>query len=225
MFSFVKRHKIVSVVILLNLILIAVVIAVIVMHNAKTATVDIKVAPLEAEIRLNGQRYDNFQSYDVLPGEYRVEISMEGMETKEYDITLENNGFERIKTYLVGVDGGFDYYLRHPEAEAVLAQVIDDSDTVAKEFVEKYESVSAIADILPYNYDAYVDNYAYYVNYEIAKDERDDCRKIVCLRILDYTGGNEQAAINTIIEQGFNPDDYEIVYEEVLYSSVRASDE
>ena len=227
MVSLVKRHKVISVVVLLNLILIAVVIAVIAIHNAKTATVDIKVAPSEATIELNGAKYDNFNTYDVLPGDYHVKISMEGMQTKEYDFEIENNGFVRVNTYLVGEDGSFDYYLAHPEDEEILADVVANGggDVAAEKFVAEDKGVVGILDELPINYDAYADDFAYYTNYTIERNERDDCPKIICLTIIDRTGESEQAAIDKIKEMGFDPDNYEINYEYKTLESARAGNE
>ena len=41
----------------------------------------------------------------------------------------------------------------------------------------------------------------------------DGCEGTFCLKITDTTGGNYERAIQMIKEKGFNPDDYEIIYE------------
>ena len=222
MFSFIKRHKIISGLFCANIIAVIAVITSIAVYYAKTAVVDIYVAPSAATITLNGKPYENFQSYDLLPGDYHVEIAMDGMQTKEYDITLADGGFAKIHDYLLdSMGGGYNYYLTHPEDEYLLTQIASKDDQPAQKFISAYEQKAGILDILPIDYDAYTDDFAYYIQYKIRVDDsRGDCPKIACLVIEDNTGDNEQRAKDKIKEYGYNPDDYEIKYEYVpLYGS------
>ena len=222
MFNFIKRHKIASIV-TINIIAFIIIIVAIIIHNAKTAVVDIFIAPSDAIITLNGRSYDNFKSHDVLPGTYHVKISMENMQTKEYDITLENQGFIRIWDYLLDENGGYSYYLIHSEDEAILAEIANDEKT--KKFLEDYDQAAAILDLLPIKYDAYSADFSEYTQYKIEQDHRDDCPKIICLKIIDGTGNSEQAAKDKIVEKGYNLDNYDISYEYIPLESARLSDE
>ena len=223
MFSFMKQHRWVAVLILLNILAVIIVVGAIIYNNLKTATVDIQVAPSEAVIELNGKTYANFESHDILPGNYHVKISMEGMQTKEFDLVLESDGFAKIRTYLLDANGGFGYYVTHPDDELLLAEVANDQ--VSKEFVEKYDKATSIIKQLPLLYDDYTADFSEYIKYEIDLDERDDCAKILCLKIIDSTGGNEQVAMNKIAEIGYNVDDYDIEYEYVPDQFIRVEDE
>lgn len=210
MFSFIARHKIISLVVFLNIVVILVVVLIITIHNAKTVTIDIAVAPSEALIELNGSKYDNFTSFDVFPGDCHVKISLDGMQTKEFDLSLADGEFKKIRAYLLDENGGFDYYLENPDEILNLAEVADDE--VAQEFVVEYERVAKILKDLPIEYDAYFNNYSEYVYYEIRQDSGANCDKMVCLKIIDYTGGNEQRAKDKIVEMGYNLKDYGISY-------------
>lgn len=213
MLEFIKRHKTISGLICANIIAIIVVIVVIIIHNAKTATIDINVAPADATITLNGARYDNFKQHDILPGDYHVRITMDGMQPKEYDISLENNGFARIWNYLLGENGSFDYYLTHPDDEWILAQIAPEDDKAAQAFIADYDKKASLIDILPIEYAHFTDDYAYYTKYNIDIDlDEEDCHSILCLVIEDYTGGNERAALDQIKAAGYNPKDYQITY-------------
>ena len=223
MFSFMKQHRWVAVLILLNILAVIIVVGMIVYNNLKTATVDIQVAPSEAVIELNGHAYANFASHDILPGNYHVTISMEGMQTKEFDLVLENDGFAKIKTYLLDENGGFGYYITHPDDEPLLAEIANDQ--ASKEFVEKYNKAMSIIEQLPLLYDDYTADFSEYIKYEIDLDERDDCAKILCLKVIDSTGGNEQVAMSKIVEMGYNVDDYDIEYEYVPDQFIRVEDE
>ena len=216
MFSFIKRHWVASLVILLNVLAICVVVGAIVFHNAKNASVDIYVAPAEATIELNGKQYENFQSYDILPGDYHVVISMEGMQTKEFDFTLDNDGFYKIRTYLLDADGGFDYYRTHLNDETILAEVANDA--ASKRFVEDFEKMYSINDILPLTYsNTYEENATEIVSISIRAGYDDECEDdSFCLIISDYTGKNHDKALAMIRDAGYNPDDYEIIFKEGL---------
>ena len=221
MFSFIKRHKAASVLICLNLIAVILVIAIIIIHKSKTAMIDINFAPAAATITLNNQAYANQESHNIAPGDYHVKISMEGMQSQEYDLTLDTDGFARIWGYLLSADGTFDYYYSHPEDVAILTEVANADDTKAQAFLADYNQKASLAELIPIDYDAYTDDFAYYTEYHIYLNEYyNTCPKILCLTIEDNTGGNEQAAKDKIKELGYNPDDYDIEYTYVpIYGS------
>lgn len=215
MLAFIKNHKLISGLIIANFLAIIIIIIVIMVHHAKTATIDILVAPRDATVTLNGKKYNNLEQHDILPGNYHVEIFMDNMQSKSYDIIMENNGFARIHDYLLDNDGGYDYYLSHPDDASTLANIISDNDQSAQKFIEKYQQKYSIIELLPIDYDAYTDDFAYYYQYTIDQDDREDCPKVVCLVIRDYTGGSEDLAKNKIKELGYDLNDYEINYKYV----------
>lgn len=220
--DFIKRHKLMCGVFMFDIIAILIVVLVLIYNGAKTATLEVYVAPIAAKIELNGKEYENFKSYDVIPGEYNVVISMDGMQTEEYSLVVEEDGLSRIRTFLLDNDGGFGYYQKHYDDELILETIANTPES--KEFVAKYKKVREILDDLPIDYSAYSEDYSDYERYEIIQDERKDCKKMICLKIIDYTGGNDKAAIEKIREMGYEPDDYEIVYELNLNESVRTND-
>lgn len=208
MLEFIKRHKIATLV-TINLVALIIAIVIIIIHLAKTATIDINVAPNDATITLNGRKYDNNTSHDVLPGNYHVKIAMDGMQTKEYDISLERNGFIRIWDYLLDEKGGFDYYLTHPDDMATLAEL--DIDQKVKGIVNYYNRITSIRDMLPLEY---------YERFEVDKplgvfieEDPNDCdSKALCLVV--YGGEkNRDIALKLIKEAGYDPEDYGIRFE------------
>ena len=119
--------------------------------------------------------------------------------------------------------GGFGYYREHFDDELILEEMADTKE--AQEFVRDYNKIRDIVDILPIEYSAYSEDYSEYRRYEIVQDMREDCPKVVCLKIIDNTGENETRAIERIREAGFDPDDYGIKYELDLNESVRTRNE
>lgn len=210
MFSFIARHKLAFLLAFLNVVAVLVVILIIMFHNAKTATIDVYVAPSEAVIELNGQRYDNFQQYDILPGDYHVEISMEDMQTKEFDFSIADGEFKRIWTYLLDAGGGFDYYLENPDEILNLAEVVDDEES--KKFIEEYERITSILDKLPLEYydrSDPVNSIGVYI--EQSNETCEDA--VICLVV--YGGErNREIALRLIREAGYDPNDYGLSFEQ-----------
>lgn len=208
MFDFIKRHRLACAFMAVDVIILLIVALIVVYNNAKSAVVDIYVAPSNALIELNGEEYDNFSSQSVFPGDYHVKISMDGMQTKEFDLSLNGGGFGKVRTYLVGTDGGFGYYVDNPDEEMVLAEVANDKES--KEFVEKYNHTRSILNDLPLEYyDRSNPNNPIGV---FVEQDTNDCKGyVVCL--VAY-GGKENSSIveGLIREAGFEPSEYRITY-------------
>lgn len=215
MFNFIKRHKVLSLLLFLNVVAVLVVVLVIVIHASKTATVDIMVAPSEAVVELNGAKYENMQSHNIAPGEYQVKISMDGMQTKEFEISVENDGFVRIWTYLLDENGGFEYYMDHSDDAEILKDVADDE---AKAWLEELSRVWGIREVLPLGFSSTFDpNATEIISVDIRWGEGDECKeKTYCLVIQDLTGKNHERALQTIRDAGYDPNNYEIIFKDGL---------
>lgn len=214
MFNLIRRHKVASVVVAIDIVAILVVILAIVLHQSRTATIDILIAPSAAEISLNGKRYDNFSSHNVMPGDYHAVVEMEGMETKELDFSVQDGEFHRVWDYLLDGEGGFSYYLTHTDEVATLKQVADDEK--AKTFLAKYDKLNSINTVLPLTYSNTYDlDATEIVSISINWGEEENCSaQNFCLMVSDYTGKNHEKALSMIREAGYDPDDYVVQYEE-----------
>lgn len=210
MIDFIKRHKAICLVIFLNIIAFLLAVLIIVIHNSKTATIDIKIAPSEAIIKINGVNYKNFETYDIAPGDYHVSISMDGMWTKDFNVSIEDGELERIWTYLLDKNNSFSYYVYHPEDAVLLSDLADDQ---AKAFIEEYDRVQGIQEQLPLTYSNTFDQEATeIISISIRWGEEGECKeKPYCLVVNDYTGKNSEKAMAMIREAGYNPDDFEII--------------
>ena len=209
MFDYVRRHKLLSIAIILNIIAILIVVLFVVIHKSKTAVVDIYVVPSEAVVELNGKKFDNFASHNLAPGDYHVKISMEGMQTQEYDLTLGDDEFARIWKYLVSNDRGLDYYLDNPDELLFLRKFSDDKD--AKSLVEYYDKVVSIRDVLPLEYYERFDS-ANMVGVFVEEDMGECENELLCLVV--YGGErNRDIALDLIREAGYEPDNYKIRFE------------
>ena len=208
MFNFIKRHKALSLLLFLNVVAVLVVVLIIVIHNSKTATVDIMIAPSAAVVELNGVKYDNMKSHSIEPGDYHAKISMDGMQTKEYDFSVDNNGFVKVWNYLLDAEGGFDYYMYHPEDEMILRSAADDE--ASKAFVAKYQRITSILSKLPLEYYDR-ENPMEPIGVFIDQDKEICGNNAGCLSV--YGGEKHQdIAFKLIREAGYSPDDFEIIF-------------
>ncbi len=208
MFSFVKQHKILCAVVACNLIVILIAVLVIVMHQTKTATIDVYAVPSNAIVELNGKRFENYTTNEVTPGEYHVKISADNLQVKEYDITIENGSFVRLWDYLVGENESFDYYIEHAEEVPALSRITDEK---AKNFVAYYDKIAAIRDQLPLEYYERTDP-ANTFGVFIEESEKECHGYIVCLVV--YGGERHRdIAMKLIKDAGFEPTNYQIEFE------------
>lgn len=226
MISWVKNHKIVSIVIAVNLLAVIIIAVAFVIHNSKTATVDIEVVPTDAVIKLNGQTYENYTSQNLLPGKYVAELSMEGMETKTIELDLTSDDFYRLHAYLLDADGTFDFYETRPSQVDALEQ-LGLKDEALNNFIERYNAIYSIVDKLPlqlYNrtddpattWGIYVEQYGVSNSDETENDEDSlaaKCQTIVCLEAY-VNNASEDKVYELIREAGYNPDDYQITFGE-----------
>lgn len=214
MVNFLKRHWL-ALLVVFNIILIAIAAAIIINHQSKTATIDILVAPTDSTILLNGRPYQNGE-YDIRPGEYKIEIKKDGFETKTIDFNLTKDGFKRIYTYLLPENKSFSYYdsSEHSNDFYTLEQIAKfDNDQKLKDYITSREKRLSIISILPLVFSQYTNHYKDYTEYAVDLNASvENCPKILCLKIVDVNGNNEQNALNLIKEKGYNPDDYEIEY-------------
>ena len=188
-------------------VLMAVLVAVII--NAKySATLDILVAPSMAKVKVNGKEYKN-GTYRMEPGELTAEIVMEGFESKTIPVNLVAGNTTKLYTYLLPADGSYEWYLEHPEEQMLLNTI---GDARAAEEGRVYAAANPIVEVLPIVVAKYDEKWNY-TEYRVDGGDFDECEKEFCLRITDTTGGNYEAALASIREKGFKPEDYEIIYQ------------
>ena len=91
-----------------------------------------------------------------------------------------------------------------------VATTAGDSAATAKQ--KAYLKAHPIINELPIIYANYDEQYNY-TEFRIDGGEFPECSTDFCLKITDTTGGNYAHARELIKNSGYNPDDYEIIYE------------
>lgn len=130
------------------LVLVAVLVAII--ESYKTVELDIMVAPLDAEITINGDKYKN-GTYRVEPGEYEVNITHTELEPYFEKMAWEDGEDVKLYVYLTGKDGDMSWYLTHKNDDMVVTNI---GDYFANEKSKAYVASDPIFEITPhYDYD------------------------------------------------------------------------
>lgn len=207
MFENKKTRRIVYAVVVGVLATLLIVLTVLLIDARNSATLDIMVAPLSAELTIDGKKYENGK-YSMEPGEVSYELAKEGFVTKSGVINLEEGKTVKLYTYLLPEDGSYEWYVEHPEDRMVLNTI---GDAIANENSLQYVAKYPIINVLPIIYADYDDDWNY-TEYRIDGGSFEECEKEFCMKITDTTGGNEDAALEKIREAGFNSGDYEIIY-------------
>ena len=78
---------------------------------------------------------------------------------------------------------------------------------------KKYSEDHPIVEKMPIIYAKYEDGYKKYTEFRIDAGKFENCKKDFCLKISDTTGGNYEKALEEIRKAGFEPKDFEIIYE------------
>ena len=188
------------------LIFVTIILVIAALNVHHTSDLEILIAPTSATVTIDGKKYENGTFY-LDAGEHTIHIKKEGFVSQ--DITFDTATTSKIYTYLKQTDGGYSWYLDHPEDALILTQIGDYlSDEEAKTFSSKHQ----IMNNLPIVYADYDKDYNY-TEYRIDGGSFIGCESNFCLKITDTTGGNLESAKQQIRSAGFNPDDYQILYE------------
>ena len=203
--SFIKAHPLL-VVFFSVLILITTTLVIIALSIQMTTEIEIKVTPISATVLIDDKSYENGK-FRISSGEHQIKIEKDGFITKEYN--FNTNTTDKLYDYLLESDGSYNWYLTHKEDALLLTSIGDYESKLAS---EAYNSKHPIIDKLPIIYANYDENYNY-TEYRIDGGSFTGCDTDFCLKITDTTGNNYEAAKQKIRDAGFNPDDFQILYE------------
>ena len=203
--NFLKSHLILAIIFGL-LIFITGILVITALSLKDTVEVDIRVAPLSATVEIDGRTYDN-GTFRLPRGELSVHIAKDGFVTQ--DFVLDTNKSRILYAYLEQTDGTYSWYEEHIEDALELDFIVGKTATSAQ---DSYSEKHPIMDVLPIIYANYADDGAY-TEYRIDGGNFEGCTTDFCLKVTDSTGGNFDAARAAITDAGFDPADFEILYE------------
>ena len=218
------RNKWVRLVLVIDVIVVIAIIGILIFNASKTAIVSFNVAPIDAKIQLNGQGEYSDGSYQVLPGTYEITISHDNLTPKTFTLELKPNHETTLVAFLSD-NGNFEFYKlmdnsasyqRLTEIASKSNNITTDHDTSAEQFISDFNQILSITKVLPIKGYVHADPSisASTAGFTIRDGRsKEECERIACLLVNYYGNGYEETVAEKIKEAGYNPADYQIVYE------------
>lgn len=221
------RNKYIWTFLILDILAVIAVIGVFIRQSSKVSTITFNVVPIDATISVNGDKHYTNGQYKIAPGDYKIEISHEGLETKTLSVNIGTHNYTDVTVYLTSADKSFDFYKQKKNYESYKKlktiasnenNMTTDDDTSAQEFIGNYDQIISIMNKLPikgYVYsspNANMSSGGFTIENGQGKNE---CIQSACLLVRYHGKDYEQAVLDKIKEAGYNPDDYQIIYDKV----------
>ena len=219
------RNKWVRLILVLDVAIIISIIVVLIINSTKQSIITFNVVPADSQISLNGKSGYSNGSYRLAPGVYDVEISHEGLDTKNFKVDLEKDDISTIITFLHQGDN-FDFYtLRDNIGDYLsLAEIASagynqttDQDISAEGFIDKINyNTKLYQEELPIDYTEYMrsenkDIMAYNIAIRRAID-KSSCTKYLCIEAIMILTDDKNIVNSMLEDAGFNLEDFEIEY-------------
>ena len=177
-----------------------------------SAGVTIMVAPSIAKVRIGEMNFSASETIKIQPGEYVVEISADGFETKTGKLVAEADKNVDLNLYLEpSSDATANWYDEHASDALIVGEI--KNKEMLKETTKLYEKYPVLKQ-LPLTVEYFSDDYSKYVKYVISY-EIDDSENGFHLIMKDYTGEGVGAAITKLGEMGMDTVGLEIEYEDL----------
>lgn len=177
------------------------------------------IAPSIAEVKIGDMVFNSHGDKMIQPGEYAVEVSADGFETKTGRLVAKADETVELNLYLEpNTDATLNWYDEHAE-DALVVGEIQNAEMMKKtaELLKKQPVLSK----LPLTVEYFSDNYANYIKYIISYT-LDDSKAGFHLIMKDYTGEGVGAAIKKLNELGMDTVGLEFEYENLENQTLRA---
>lgn len=214
-----------------TLIIITIIITTIIYQYLHSSTIIIQVAPINASISIDGEKYQNGIFKTSPKDQVEIVISAEGFETKTFNTPIEKGKLTKILTYLVPEDNNWEYYEKTANQESlsilltnsgyqswdlikISPNLTNDQDNSADNLIKKLsiESITPIqfsicgTPATRLNCDSISINYGY----------SPECNDTLCLLIsgrkATLTSDTTNLIKSKLAEKGYNFNDYPYFY-------------
>ena len=217
------RNKRVRIVFIIDIVVILIVIGIFIYQSTKTSTIVLSIAPVDANISINGNGGYSNGRYPIAPGMYEIKISHDGLQPKTLSVNIEPGHYVTVAAFLDDADDDFAFYRQktnyksYQKLKAIASadnNITIDKDLTAQGFITNFEHTLSIKDKLPIK--GYVSAEAHGGStggFAIREGMGEKgCKKIACLLVNYFGEGFEEEVPKKIKEAGFNPDDYQLIY-------------
>lgn len=198
---FFKEHKVVTGVILVDLLILVVLVVMMIMKAGKTATVDIMTVPSIAKVKIGGGEYSS-GAYKVRPGDYDVTVAADGFVTKTVPVSARDGEISKVWVYLVPEEGNLNYYAQHEEDWENM-RLLDDEEA------QRVYKLLSIQEELPINYAEEINNSegTGELEYILINKNNMNCEKYYCIRV-SMTLDRRDIVEKVLEEKGLKVDDF-----------------
>ena len=210
-------------VIIFDIFLLLIILVVAFLNARKSSVLTLNIAPLDAEILVNGEGYAN-GSYSLAPGAYEIKISRQDLDSKTLNINLESGHNLTVAAFLKSDEDDFTFYtlkgnyssfLKLEEIAAAENNLTYDSDSSAETFIKTFRTnYDLMFSALPIEHQEYqntIDGRELTKDITIKVNYDTDCETLLCLKAL-ILGSDKNFADTLLKEKGLKAEDYEIYY-------------
>lgn len=219
------NNKWIRIILVIDVLIIFVLIGIKFWQSTKVSVIEFNIAPIDATISVNGNtNYANGQ-YSITPGTYEIKISHEGLETKTLSVDIEPHQITPVTLFLTGANNDLsfyelkDNYKSFEKLDSIISSnqnLTTKDNTFVKDFISDFKHKISIFNKLPIKGYVYGDSSANSssAGFTIQNGQNSkSCDKTTCLLVKYYGHDYEEAVKAKIKEAGYNPADYQIVYE------------
>lgn len=194
---------------IISIVFLVIILIVVSVRRIYSGALRIVVAPTSASIVIDGKKYENGSYEGVRAGIVHVDITAEGFEPESFDLNIAPDVITGIYSCLKTDDSNLLQEGDYAETCSLVKEYYGEKEK--DEFSQRYP----ISNVIPVVVEEYSWDYTSYTYYRIDFGKYKDCeREEYCVKITDFSGGNYDNAIKMIRKKGYNPNDYEIIYED-----------
>ena len=177
-----------------------------------SATLNIIVAPYTASVKVGDSKFSAFGEVRMIPGEYDVEVSADGFETKTGHLVLKEGEIFDFSLYLdSNSEETANWYAENPGDDLIVGEV---KNQEAQKRLDDLMEKEPVLEDLPLTVEFYSDDFSKYTKY-ILSYGIDNSKRGFYLIMKDYTGEGMGAGITKLTEMGMNPVGVEMRYEDL----------
>lgn len=173
--------------------------------NMGKVEMDINVAPQDSKLLLDQTSYVNSGKNKITPGDHVIKATRAGFSSKTQKFTIHEEGSNLILVSLAPSDREGETYLNNHQNEFVRIGDLGEleSSNAREGMIKRYPLTSRLPiDISP----------LFIINYGGSKKYPNDPTKIA-IYISVASPKDKQLALSTIYDKGYDPSDYEIIFE------------
>ena len=187
-----------------------------------SARVSVMVAPSIATVKIGDNTYNAFGEHSLQPGEYTVEVSADGFETKTGKLVAQADQTVKLNLYLDSNSPETADWYEKNSGDALIVGEIQNNEMLEK--VDEIMQREPVLSSLPLTVEYYSDDLSEYTKYVLSYAVNDSERGFYLI-MKDYTNVGMMTGIRKLEEMGMSTVGVELKYENLSDDSLSAKAE